>query len=112
MYYYFSTKVRKTKIINKIKEFPNFNYVEQFLSSEMNSVSKSYVFQLNKMMFDNLYFKEKSNELCCLDLKIESPQVIYDIIKLYFINVIFNINCCKNKKKLIIYIFVFVKIKI
>ena len=75
MYYYFSTKDRKTKIINKIKEFPNFNYVEQFLNSEMNSISKSCVFQLNKMMFDNLYFKEKSNELCCLDLKIESPQV-------------------------------------
>ena len=68
-------KDRATKIINKIKELPNFNYVEQFLNSEMNSVSKSYVFQLNKMMFDNLYFKEKSNELCCLDLKIEAPQV-------------------------------------
>jgi hypothetical protein len=26
-------------------------------------------------MFDNLYFKEKSNELCCLNLKIEPPQL-------------------------------------
>ena len=68
-------KDRATKIINKIKELPNFNYVEQFLNSEMNSVSRSYVFQLNKMMFDNLYFKEKSNELCCLNLKIEPPQL-------------------------------------
>ena len=39
----------------------------------MKSVSNSYVFQLNKMMFDNFYFKEKSNELCCLNLKIEPP---------------------------------------
>ena len=68
-------KDRATKIINKIKELPNFKYVDQFLNSEMNSVSKSYVFQLNKMMFDNLYFKEKSNELCCLNLKIEEPKV-------------------------------------
>ena len=66
-------KDRATKIINKIKQLPNFNYIEQFLNQEMNSVSKSYVFQLNKMMFDNLYFKEKSNELCCLNLKIEPP---------------------------------------
>ena len=66
-------KDRATKIINKIKQLPNFNIIEQFLNQEMNSVSKSYVFQLNKMMFDNLYFKEKSNELCCLNLKIEPP---------------------------------------
>ena len=68
-------KDRADKIINKIKQLPNYNYIEQFVNSEMNSVSKSYVFQLNKMMFDNLYFKEKSNELCCLNLKIEEPQL-------------------------------------
>ena len=68
-------KERATKIINKIKELKNFNYVEQFLNSEMNTVSKSYVFQLNKIMFDNLYFKEKSKDLCCLNLNIEAPQL-------------------------------------
>ena len=41
----------------------------------MESVSKSYVFQINKMMFDNLYFKEKSIELCCLNLKIEPKEL-------------------------------------
>jgi len=41
----------------------------------MNTVSKSYVFQLNKIMFDNLYFKEKSKDLCCLNLNIEAPQL-------------------------------------
>ena len=68
-------KDRATKISNKIKSLRDFNLVEQFLKPEMKSVSKSYVFQLNKMMFDNLYFKEKSNELCCLNLKIEPPQL-------------------------------------
>ena len=85
-YYYYLKKIpkfevtelpkdRANKIINKIKQLPNFNIIAQFLDSEMKSVSKSYVFQLNKMMFDNLYFKEKSNELCCLNLKIEAPQL-------------------------------------
>ena len=85
-YYYYLKKIpkfevtelpkdRANKIINKIKQLPNFNIIDQFLDSEMKSVSKSYVFQLNKMMFDNLYFKEKSNELCCLNLKIEAPQL-------------------------------------
>ena len=66
---------RATKIVNKIKSLRDFDLVEQFLKAEMKSVSKSYVFQLNKMMFDNLYFKEKSNELCCLNLKIEPPAL-------------------------------------
>ena len=68
-------KDRAIKITNKIKTLRDFNLVEKFLKDEMKSVSKSYVFQLNKMMFDNLYFKEKSNELCCLNLKIEPPQL-------------------------------------
>ena len=68
-------KERATKISNKIKTLRDFNLVEQFLNPEIKSVSKSYVFQLNKMMFDNLYFKEKSNELCCLNLKIEPPEL-------------------------------------
>ena len=66
-------KDRATKIANKIKSLKDFNFFEQILKSEMKSVSKSYIFQLNKIMFDNLYFKEKSNELCCLNLKIEPP---------------------------------------
>ena len=66
---------RAAKIINKIKTIKDFNLVEEYLKPEMESVSKSYVFQLNKMMFDNLYFKEKSIELCCLNLKIEPKEL-------------------------------------
>ena len=66
---------RAAKIINKIKTIKDFNLVEDYLKPEMESVSKSYVFQLNKMMFDNLYFKEKSIELCCLNLKIEPKEL-------------------------------------
>lgn len=73
-------KDRATKIMNKIKTLKDFNLVEHFLKGEMNSVSRSYVFQLNKMMFDYLYFNEKSNELCCLDLKIE-PKVLPPVPK-------------------------------
>jgi hypothetical protein len=56
----------------------DFDIVENRLKGEMDAVNKSYVFQLNKMMFDELYFKEKSSDLCCLNLNIEpepKPEV-------------------------------------
>ena len=59
----------------ELQKFPvKFNLVERFLKPEMKSVSKSYVFELNKMMFDNLNIKK--NELCCFNLKIEQPQLL------------------------------------
>ena len=44
----------------ELQKFPvKFNLVERFLKPEMKSVSKSYIFELNKMMFDNLNIKKK-----------------------------------------------------
>ena len=71
-------KDRAEKIENKIKIMKDFDIVENRLKGEMDAVNKSYVFQLNKMMFDELYFKEKSSDLCCLNLNIEpepKPEV-------------------------------------
>ena len=65
---------RAMKIENKVKILKEFELVEDQLKGEMNSVSESYVLQLNKMMFDNLYFKEKSPELCCLNLNVCPPE--------------------------------------
>ena len=65
---------RLEKIEKKVSILKDYKIVQDEMENEINSVHEAYVFQLNKMMFDDLYFKEKATELCCINLKIQPPK--------------------------------------
>ena len=81
---------RVNKIINKVNTLKDVKLVANDLEKELESVQHDYVFQLNKMMFDDLYFKQKATELCCINLKVAPPEK--RVIPKYAKEMIYNDN--------------------
>lgn len=63
---------RMNAIINKAKVYntKDFSLISDIAESEVEKINSSYIYTLNKMMFDDLYFNKKTPELCSITLNI------------------------------------------
>lgn len=62
---------RIQKIVNKVSSLRDFSLISEEAEQELDKINQSYITCLNKIMFDELYFKKKTAELNYGNLKLE-----------------------------------------
>jgi len=65
---------RVQKIVNKVSSLKDFSLISEEAEQELDKINQSYNTCLNKIMFDELYFRKKTSELNFGNLKLEPDE--------------------------------------
>ena len=65
---------RIQKIVNKVSSLKDFSLISDEAELELDKINQSYITCLNKITFDELYFKKKTGELNAGNLQLEPEK--------------------------------------
>jgi len=93
--------MRIQKIVNKVSSLKDFSLISEEAEQELDKINQSYITCLNKIIFDELYFKKKTAELNYGNLKLEpepkAPVPDKAMEKVYIYNMKDMVKAFKTK---------------